>query len=603
MSIPPPRPLYLMGGADPIFAVFHPVAERCPVETAVLISPPFGFDDLCSYRSRRTWAQHLAAAGYPTLRIDLPGTGDSGGSPFDPARLQVWVEAAGAAADWLRATSGCRQLAAIGIGLGGIVLCAAIAAGVAVDALVLWATPARGRTFVRELRAFGSLGDARLAREELPQAELEPGAIAAGGFALSRETIEALGRFDAAGPPDPDRGPCRVLLLGRDGVGVDERLRAHLERSGVDVAVAPGHGFGAMMGPPHDAKPPVGVMELVQSWLHEGSTAAAEQPAAKIDAESDSSTGRAPALHEAARHGGRPPQIELVVGTAVIREIPVQIALPFGDIFGVISEPVSLPASDLCAALLNAGMIHRVGPGRLWVDIARGWAARGVPTLRLDFDGIGDSDDEGSPRSELADLYDPEIASQLSAGLDMLTARGHGPRVVLGGLCAGAYWAFHGALQDERVTAAFMLNPARLFWDELLATRRELRKGLLEPSHWRKLARGELAPARALAFARRLPRDLVSFLGSAPSMRRFSRSQHDQLEVAFERLSAANVSVLLAFSGGEPLHDELVRQGRLDAIMSHSNVRLATLPGHDHTLNPIAAQRGARALLDEAISG
>ena len=36
---------------------------------------------MCSYRSRREWAERLALAGYPTLRFDLPGSGDSAGAP------------------------------------------------------------------------------------------------------------------------------------------------------------------------------------------------------------------------------------------------------------------------------------------------------------------------------------------------------------------------------------------------------------------------------------------------------------------------------------------------------------------------------------------
>ncbi len=591
MSTPPPRPLYLKDGADPVFGLFHPAPAGCSGETAVLICPPFGFDELCSYRSRRAWAQHLARAGHPTLRIDLPGTGDSGGSPLDPARLPAWSEAVGSAAERLRAASGCRRLAAIGVGLGGLVICRAIAAGAAVDALVLWAVPARGRMFVRELRAFAQLQDAGPAADGMHAATAQdPGAIAAGGFVLSGETVTALERLDVTSLPFAAGRPGRVLLLGRDRMAADERLRAHFERIGATVSVAPGTGFGAMMAPPQDARPPVEVFALVDSWLREGSAST-----------SDAAPAADPPRAEVVEDGDLEPQIELAIGKAPIRESPVKVVQPFGHLFGVLSEPVAQPAGDLCAVLLNAGMIHRIGPGRLWVDIARGWAARGVPALRLDFIGVGDSDDDGRSRHELADLYDPGIASQLRAVLDALAARGLGPRFALVGLCAGSYWAFHGALQDDRVTAAFMLNPARLFWDELLAARRELRKGLLEPRHWRRLAGGELDPARALRFAHQLPRALLSVLGSVRSMRKAGRSLDDRLDLALEQLCEADVSVLLAFSGEEPFYEELRRRGRLDGIAGQPNVELAELPGREHTLSAVEAQRGARELLDRAI--
>ena len=46
--------------------------------------------------------------------------------------------------------------------------------------------------------------------------------------------------------------------------------------------------------------------------------------------------------------------------------------------------------------LLNSGAVRRIGPQRMWVEAARRWAALGVPTLRFDVVGVGDSDGDGS---------------------------------------------------------------------------------------------------------------------------------------------------------------------------------------------------------------
>src|SRR5207248_2953066 len=147
------RTRYLnVDGAGAILTLLHrPRAERARAK-AVMFCPPFGWEELCSYRRRRDWAQTLAGDCYPTLTADLPGTGDSAGSPFDADRLRAWRDAICASAEWLRATTGARAVTGVGIGLGGLLLCDALGAGADIDELVLWAAPGRGASFVRELR-------------------------------------------------------------------------------------------------------------------------------------------------------------------------------------------------------------------------------------------------------------------------------------------------------------------------------------------------------------------------------------------------------------------------------------------------------------------
>ena len=110
--------------------------------------------------------------------------------------------------------------------------------------------------------------------------------------------------------------------------------------------------------------------------------------------------------------------------------------------------------------LLNAGAVRRTGPSRMWVECARRWAADGLTILRLDVEGIGDSDGATTPYVKDDSLYVPELVPQVQSAIDFLQARTEGERFILGGLCAGAYWSFHAALRDPRVSAILMLNPA-----------------------------------------------------------------------------------------------------------------------------------------------
>ncbi len=181
-----PAPVFLALEPDPVLAFLHePDGSVEPAGTAVLICPPFGWEEMCSYRARRRWAQALAAGGYPTARFDLPSTGDSGGDPGDPDRVRAWITAAIGAGAWLRERSGCERVAAIGIGLGGVVACRAAAEGAEIDDLILWAVPADGRKLVRELRTFAGVVAARYPADVRAQ-EPSGGALELIGFRLTR---------------------------------------------------------------------------------------------------------------------------------------------------------------------------------------------------------------------------------------------------------------------------------------------------------------------------------------------------------------------------------------------------------------------------------
>ncbi|MEA2315771.1 MAG: hypothetical protein QOI03_2463 [Solirubrobacteraceae bacterium] len=580
--------LYLSGTAVPVFGLMHTPARCTPGASAVLMCPPFGWDEICCYRSRRTWAQSLALAGFPTMRIDLPGSGDSGGSPSECAGLAPWSDALGVAVGQLRRMTGVERVAAICIGLGGLVACKAISEGTPIDELVLWAVPARGRALLRELSVFASLEESGApgdAGSELARPSPDDGSLWAGGFLLNADTVRELERLDLAELEMP--GVRRALMLDRDGIRADERLRSHLSGRGVAVSVASGDGFGAMMAKPHHARAPRAVFARVQAWLAQAASGEEERERA-------THTSIAPTAVAAVREGAA----RAAIGDPLVHESPMRVPRPFGDLFGILSEPVDgRSRSDLCAVMLNAGAIRRVGPNRMWVEAARRWATLGVPTLRLDLEGIGDADGDGERFSDLGELYLPELVEQVRAALDALESRGAGSRFVLSGLCSGACWSFHGALRDERVAAAFMLNPQALFWDESLEAARDLRRGLRRAS-WQKLLRGEVPIARLLSLAWRAPLKLPLRAVALRGERRRGRSELDD---ALDRLRDDGKILRFMFSGGEPLYEELERDGYLSRLDRWPNVNIERLPGDVHTLRPLQSQQRAHEALDRAL--
>lgn len=123
-----------------------------------------------------------------------------------------------------------------------------------------------------------------------------------------------------------------------------------------------------------------------------------------------------------------------------------------GSLIGVVTSPASsgrLPA----AILLNAGIVHRVGPNRLHVRMARALAERGATVLRFDHSGIGDS----APRADALPFGKSSVA-EVREAMDWLSARKGCTRFVLIGLCSGTLTAFRTACEDNRVVGAVLLN-------------------------------------------------------------------------------------------------------------------------------------------------
>ena len=583
MTAPVPQPLYLDATREPVFVTLHRPAAEAARDTAVMICPPFGWDEVCSYRSLRAWAQQLAQAGFPTLRLSFPSTGDSGGGVRDPDRVGAWAEAVDASARWLLAETGAAEAAAIGIGLGGLMAVLAAGRGAPIDALALWSTQARGRSFVRHLRAFSRLEEAQFFEDLERPPPLSGGELEAGGFLLAGATVAALEALDltsiglASGPAR------RALLLERDGIPVDAALKEHLEHEGLDVDLARGPGYGEMTSHPQTARPPVAVIAAVREWLERSSS-----PAPGVAAPSVPVAGAVSSTVIRLRDGGS------------VRETPVGIAQASGMLSGVLVEPLQQPLHGLRLVLLNAGAVRRTGPSRMWVECARRWAAQGLTTLRLDVEGIGDSDGATTPYVKDDSLYVPEMVPQVQSAVDFLQARTGGERFILGGLCAGAYWSFHGALGDSRVSAILMLNPRALIWDTGLGPARDLRALLTQPPSLSKIRRLATGP-RLHAFVRWIldaPRRVARRLlfGVAPAAQ-----TEQELDAALERLRQSGKPSLLLFSAHEPLDDELTRSGRADGLAAWPTMTLERIPVRDHTMRPNWAQAQAHAILDRAI--
>ena len=261
------------------------------------------------------------------------------------------------------------------------------------------------------------------------------------------------------------------------------------------------------------------------------------------------------------------------------------------SLVGILSKPTT-GANERCGVLLlNAGLVHRVGPARLWVQLARRLCERGHAVLRLDFSGVGDS-----PQGAQVARFEHSAPLEARAAMDALAESCGVRRFALIGLCSGAEIAFKTALADPRVCVLVLVNPPRFVEEpsaELVAQleQRQAQRyywnvALHNPRSWWKALRGR-ADLGAIF------RALLGRLSSARGATEESRPSEDAR--AIETLCQRDVKLHVVLSEGDWAQDYL------DAVLekggSRTTIERVVLPACDHLLTPLAAQR---ALLEKA---
>jgi pimeloyl-ACP methyl ester carboxylesterase len=176
----------------------------------------------------------------------------------------------------------------------------------------------------------------------------------------------------------------------------------------------------------------------------------------------------------------------------------------FGAGSGLVGT-VALPAeasaiSDIGFLLFNAGVIHRVGPHRINVRLARRLADRGIASIRFDLAGHGDSARPAGDHS-----FEDQAVIDIRSAMDALAGTANVRRFAIFGYCSGAYYGFAAAKADERVAAILMFDAYRYptfktaavhYWNRLRQPR--VTSGLVRAlsSRLMEIGRRVLAPVR-----------------------------------------------------------------------------------------------------------
>jgi pimeloyl-ACP methyl ester carboxylesterase len=127
-----------------------------------------------------------------------------------------------------------------------------------------------------------------------------------------------------------------------------------------------------------------------------------------------------------------------------------------GALVGTVNLPEGKPAA-IAQVLFNAGIVHRVGPHRANVRLARRLARRGIASIRFDLRGLGDSERPGAGEG-----YREAAMADISAAMDELGRQSGATRFVLWGFCSGGRHGHAAAVADPRV-AGIVIYDAFLY--------------------------------------------------------------------------------------------------------------------------------------------
>ena len=569
------RPAWFGGQARPLFGWWHvpQLRSATSARAVVVMAPALARERLSADYSWRLLAEAIAELGFAVLRFDFSSTGDSAGAASDHDLVGCWKRDIVTALDTARtATAG--PVVLLGHRVGGTLAADAARAGNPIDALVLWDPVLRGKRYLRELRAQQLLA--------VPGAEMDPASCWADvpGEDLSTETAAGIATLNLLSGPAPDAWTAQTLVLARAGAGAENTFQPLLDRL-PDATLISTDGQAELLNlDPIAAVPAYDAVGQIVGWLD----SAFDDTTHPVEVSGPTATATLAVSAGGSSEAGPNRPVSSIVERAGY--------FCAGRIFGIVSEPASFePGSPEpeTVLLLSAGLEVHTGPGRLWVDLARGWAARGLRVVRCDFPGLGES--AAAPGAAPRSVYEASAIDDVVALVRELDPEDPGS-VVLLGMCSGAYNGLEAVarLKTRRLIAlafGWWLVPAEFRRDERTDPRRALyRSGL---SALRLLVAG----SAGRRFLQKHPERLW-LVGSRARLASPLRP--------FRKVVDAGTDVTMVL-GPSDLEHFTQQPGRLDRLLTRPGFALEFVPGLDHGLLSGDPRRRARQFLVDHLAG
>lgn len=419
------RPVWFGPTDAPLFGLVN--LPDTQARGAVVLCPPFGREYVNAYATFVQLATRLELLGFAVLRFDYRSTGDSFDRTANGSGSDGFVDDVRFAVEFVREL-GVAHVAVAGMRIGATIAGLRSALD-PVDALVLWDPCLDGRSFLREQLALGLLireKDALGPREDGPISHERAARFEIPGFSISPELLDEMSRLDLAGTDAVLAG--KVLLLTRSERAADRKLVSRLGLVNLEHREAAGQPELLDVQAPTQVVPAEAVA-TVADWLDQAMPRSGGPIAVPADKD---------VTVRISQGGGAALGVTADGDVGVVER---GVLLGPAGLFGIVTEPEHGSPGSVCI-FVSVSNEHRIGPGRLWVELSRRLAAKGFRCVRVDLNGVGNSPARDGKSHQ-------PVYSALAIDDVVDVARALSPvvpsDVVLFGLCSSAYHVLEAA--------------------------------------------------------------------------------------------------------------------------------------------------------------
>jgi len=575
------HPFYFGSKEKPLLGWLHTTDSYQHSNTGIIICPPLAVEYMNSYCSLRYVADYFALVGIPALRFDYHGTGDSSGIEEDGNRLDDWLWSIQQAKKQLEKLTSCTKFGLFGFRMGAT-LAALTSQSSPIDFLILWATLNSGRKYIREIKLLQRTGavQTHVNGESL---------LEAGGMGYWAQTVNDISKINLTKITPQAK---RILIIPRDEQITDTELLDAWKQSKLNVEQKNHIGSTLMLVDAHQTVVPHQTINNIVQWVQQG-----------LDEENRQSQLQS-ITHKTAMHA----EIKHINGcnnntkneNSNVRET----IFHYGSnnkYFAILSETEKSKKSSLPTIIItNSGANHRVGPSRLYVLFARELSLMGFRCLRIDVPGIGDSILSNQEFENIE--YITSSSDKILDVIKKLGGDSGNGEFILMGLCSGAYFSFHAALDlaEIKITESVLINPLTFYWQEGMTEDNSptkdfsvwnwYRKALANPTSWIKLLKGQVdcknlfqaVKSRArIKFASKLSR-----ITKNPKVTSTNKHQQ-QLSLDLSKITDNNTHIQFILSRNDPGYDILMTNAGkvMKKAQKDNKINIAFIENADHTFS------------------